>query len=426
MRSGDDELAVGPLEQLLLQARARPAAEDAPVLRADDEQRVERPALARRRDVLERRPRATRSRSSGVARRLVDDQPRRLAREQRATRVSSRRDAPTAQSRALGERHARPCPGCPCAARSSRRGMPPPTLRTVELQRAADRRVRAVALAERVALGVHPGLERVRPADHDDRPDRRGGRDDAVQRERLPARRLDRRQHDRQLRPGAAGHHGVDRHLLDGRRARRRAARRRPDPADGATCARAARRRARASAARPAGRRSARARAAPRTGPRARRSRARARRSGRRRVPAAPRAAARRPGRACARRSRAACAGRPSSARADQRREPVALQALDAVAHVAVLEQEHGRHRRRVEPLRERELLVDLRHAREPEPRACSAVSSGEDCETSRTPAASSAGSTWSQTGQSCLTSAISSRPIQGSLRHLLEARAAP
>ena len=50
----------------------------------------------------------------------------------------------------------------------------------------------------------------------------------------------------------------------------------------------------------------------------------------------------------------------------------------------------------------------------------CGAVSEGEDCDTTRTPAASSAGSSWSQTGQSCFTIAKRVRACIPAVRFLV------
>ena len=234
--------------------------------------------------MLERHAPATPASASGSRDELVERSAAAPRRRTAVTPVSSRSSPSRACARpghgAVSSRrsaNANPTlPGWPCggAILATRPAAADVTNR--QLQRPPDRRVGAVALAERVDRRVHPGAPRVRAADDDHRPGRRGRRDQPVQRELLAARRLDRGQHDRQLGSGATGHHRVDRDLLD----RRPPAVRRHHPDQllriARACSRASRRPARGSAGRPAGHRSARARASPRTGPRARRARARA------------------------------------------------------------------------------------------------------------------------------------------------------
>ncbi len=85
-----------------------------------------------------------------------------------------------------------------------------------ELEGPSDRRVGAVALAERVDAGVHADLAGARAAADDHRPDRHRGGEQAVHVELVVAHRLDRGQHPRQVLGQAAGHDGGDRDLLDG------------------------------------------------------------------------------------------------------------------------------------------------------------------------------------------------------------------
>src|SRR6266851_2702225 len=91
-----------------------------------------------------------------------------------------------------------------------------------QLQRAADRGVGTIALAQRVALGVHPDAAAHRAVDHDDRPGEHRRRQHPVHRKALVEHRFDRRQHDRQVFRLAPRHHHVDRDLLDLRPSERR------------------------------------------------------------------------------------------------------------------------------------------------------------------------------------------------------------
>ena len=98
----------------------------------------------------------------GVARHLVDDAPRALAGEQRDGR---RRRARSRARRASGS-HGEPSsssakqneslPGLPCAARSTPPGRPPPTLRMTSCSARPMVEVGPVALAEHVHAAVHP------------------------------------------------------------------------------------------------------------------------------------------------------------------------------------------------------------------------------------------------------------------------------
>ena len=74
----------------------------------------------------------------------------------------------------------------------------------------------SVALAEHVAAGVHADLPGDRPVDDDDGADIHRGGEYAVHVEVVGADRLDCGDDDRQVVGLAAGHHGVDRDLLDG------------------------------------------------------------------------------------------------------------------------------------------------------------------------------------------------------------------
>ena len=75
-------------------------------------------------------------------------------------------------------------PGVPSVARSTPPGLPPPTLRMIELQGAADGGVGAVALAERVDAGVHADRLADGTVHDDDGPDEHRRRDDGMQAER--------------------------------------------------------------------------------------------------------------------------------------------------------------------------------------------------------------------------------------------------
>ena len=194
------------LEELLLHPRARPArlAEHAPVLGTDDEQRVEAQPRPRRGDALDASAseansasgvRASWSRTTAAPRAANTITPVSPRGHTEGLREPGPRRVVV---EALGEGHAdlaRPAVrGAVLAPRDAAADVA-----DGQLQRTADRRVRPVALAERVALAVHPGARAYGPADHDDRPGRRGRRHQPVQRERLAAGGLDRGQHDRQL-----------------------------------------------------------------------------------------------------------------------------------------------------------------------------------------------------------------------------------
>ncbi len=167
-----------------------------------------------------------------------------------------------------------------------------------ELERAADRRVRAVALAEYVLARVHAERAADRSVHDDHGPDGHRRREHAVNVELIVAGGFDRCDHHGQVLGLAARHHRVDRDLLDRARARDPAAPRRRSPAARASCPRASRARALPSAARPAGRRSSLSRRTPPSRLRARRARRGARaaccrstsRAARRRDPDPPRA----------------------------------------------------------------------------------------------------------------------------------------
>ena len=151
-------------------------------------------------------------------------------------------------------------PGLPSVARSISPGMPPPTLRMM-----------SCSARPMVALARLPWPSALTPRVHADRlaigpltitigPENCVVHSRPCMREQRIERGLEHAQHDRHVLGLAAGHHRVDRHLLDRarargwagscRRPRRACARCRP------ACAGCARR----SAARPAGRRSSRAR----------------------------------------------------------------------------------------------------------------------------------------------------------------------
>ena len=85
-----------------------------------------------------------------------------------------------------------------------------------ELQRAPDRGVRPVALAEDVDAGVHADLPADRPVDDEHRTHRHRRREQTVDVELVRARGLEGREHDGQVLGCATGEHRVDRHLLDG------------------------------------------------------------------------------------------------------------------------------------------------------------------------------------------------------------------
>ena len=110
--------------------------------------------------------------------------------------------------------------------------------------------------------------------------------------------------------------------------------------------------------------------------------------------------------------SRQPVGGQRGAGLRDQRRHPVAGEADHPVALVSVLEQEHGRDGVGIQSRRELEVVVELGGARQRQPRDLLGRLLGVDWETSLTPAASSAGSTWSQTGQSCLTIASTDRAM--------------
>ena len=244
----------------------------------------------------------------------------------------------------------------------------------------------------------------------------RGG-EQPVHRERLVADRLDGGEHDRQLRARAAGHHRVDRDLLDGRLA----AVGRHDADDVLRVARRVLEHRHDALGRRRDDRQAvgerRARAAPRRGPRARRRRARATRMRPSRAGAArgqprgdlgvarERRAARahlgqavevelrrrpaRPGRAC--RSRCRPSTRPrSSPPSSSTSVGTASGSRRADSVEVVVELGDARAARAARPARRSRRRSDWReHA---------------DARRRRAP-----GSTWSQTGQSCLTRASSS-----------------
>ena len=219
------ELAAGDLEQLgeaRDQVGFAPArlAEDPRVLGADREQAVEcehelRVVQRAQVDGVGARERL------GVARELIDDAARALAREHRDG-VGARRGAEVARERrprrallVLREAEAE-------LARVAVRGAvdlagpPAADVAHHELERAADRRVRAVALAEHVLARVHPDPSPDRAVhDHHGTYGHRRGQH-AVDVELVGADRLDRREDDGQILGQAARHHRVDRHLLDG------------------------------------------------------------------------------------------------------------------------------------------------------------------------------------------------------------------
>ena len=84
-----------------------------------------------------------------------------------------------------------------------------------ELQRAADRGVGAVALAQRIDAAVHADRLGGRAVDDHQRAGEMRGAEQAVQHEQRIERRLEHAQHHRHVFRLAARHHRVDRHLLD-------------------------------------------------------------------------------------------------------------------------------------------------------------------------------------------------------------------
>ena len=170
----------------------------------------------------------------------------------------------------LGEAERRPCPGC----RGSP-GRPRPAARRRRCGRRAAGRGRSwswpgcPARARCTPLFI-PMARVPGPAAHDHRADRHRRGEHAVDVELVGARRLDRGQHPRQVLGLAAGHHRVDRHLLDGHldevgRHDRHDLVGRAGRARRASAAPAPR-----SAARPAARRSSRGRTSSRSRPRRR------------------------------------------------------------------------------------------------------------------------------------------------------------
>ena len=212
------------LEEPLLSLLAVPArlAEEPAVLGAEDHERVHGQALLAIADRLERRCEA-RAQALRLARELVDDHARRLRRHQR--------DAGLSRWHAARLREPGPRRGLVEALREAGRELaglavgraildaraPAAEVAHDQPQRAADRQVGAVALPEAVARRVHPGLLGERSGDDDQRAGGIRGRHKAVEREPLVARRLHRRQHDRQRLGFAARHDRVDRDLLDRR-----------------------------------------------------------------------------------------------------------------------------------------------------------------------------------------------------------------
>ena len=138
-----------------------------------------------------------------------------------------------------------------------------------------------------------------------------------------------------------------------------------------------------------------------------------------------------------ARERRAARPDRRAGRRGPARRRPAPpgracrspVEPFDAPALVGAVEQHERRDRVRVQSRRQLEVEVELRDRAQPEPRRLRLGVRALDWLSTRTPAASSAGRTWSQTGQSCLTSARSSAtrvaamcPVQGAGDGVLEA----
>ena len=141
-----------------------------------------------------------------------------------------------------------------------------------ELHRPADGGVGAVALPEGVDAAVHADPAGDRAVDDDHRAGEVRRRQEAVQGELLGARRLQGGQHDRQVLGQAAGHHGVDGHLLDGALDQVRGHRRRRRRRVRGSCRAASAAPAPGSAGRRGDRRSSRGRTSPRARPRGRRA----------------------------------------------------------------------------------------------------------------------------------------------------------
>ena len=118
-------------------ARSQPASRKTrPCSGPTTQQRVAGQALLRMGDRLERHAPANAREPLGLARELVDDDPRRLGRHQRHAGLAGGHAAVLGQrARAMSSsrsaKHARPCPAGRGRRGPRRRGRPPPTLRTV-------------------------------------------------------------------------------------------------------------------------------------------------------------------------------------------------------------------------------------------------------------------------------------------------------
>ena len=285
----------------------------------------------------------------------------------------------------LGEARCRPCPAGRARRGPRRRGRPPPTLRTtscsarpiVEVRRGCPGRARCPP-------AFMPDARRQRPGDDDGRPGRIGRGDQAVQRELLGARRLHGGEHDRQASSGQPAMTALIGDLLDGRgsavgrdhaddllRVARGVLEHRHDALGRG-------RDDRQAVGEPA------LDAAPRRGPRARRRsmrarrgcgpRARARRAASRAATSGSRVRHAHPGRISGRPSRSSCA----PAARGELGQPRAVQALDAAALLAAVEQQSAgtaSGSKRADSSRSVVELGDARAARAR--RACAAVSSG-------------------------------------------------
>ena len=156
----------------------------------------------------------------GRARELLRELVRALAGDDRDGRVAGGVAEPDAQRlprrgrRILGEAE-RELAG---VAERRRVGLARPRAEHVhrdQTQGAADRRVRPVALPERVVARVHPDLRRDRPADDHAEGGAARARQHGVQVERRVEHRLERRDDDGEVLGPAARHHRVRRRLLE-------------------------------------------------------------------------------------------------------------------------------------------------------------------------------------------------------------------